>query len=181
MIISYTYAQNDKDRYLSLSYGVDVRNALIGSQPTDNKPALNWTAEFHAVEENIDFNIGMERFNMLEYTRVFVGLGYHIQVLYLLNTDIKFSVHPSIEFSNINRTFNESVVWEGKTVTTEVGKSFSTPSFNINWNWDLHKNVAIQIGTNVLPRRDIQYIYKEDHMRVIVSNSLKLVYKFNNH
>jgi len=87
-----------------------------------------------------------------------------------LNTDIKFGIHPSIEFSNITR---------GKVDSQQNEKrSYSTPSFNINFNWDLSKHFAVQIATNVLPRPDLRIIYNEPRTKVIISNGLKLVYKF---
>lgn len=157
-----------QDNYFSASFGVDIKNAVVGSPPTGNNQALNWTAEAHAVADNFDFCVGYESFDKIKFNRRFLSLGYHFEICYIANTDIKFGIHPSIEFSNITRGKIDNMQNEKR--------SYSTPSLNINWNWDLSKHFAIQIATNVLPRPDLRVIYGTK--RIIVSNGIKLVYKF---
>ena len=170
MVLSLSAQAQDKDNYFSLSVGTDIRNAITGSAPTKNVPAWDITLDAHAVTENIDFGIGYEMFPTLSFTRKYVALGYHIPICYVANTDIKFSIQPSLEWSNI---------WRGRIDNEQnTERTYSTPSLNINWNWDLSKHFAIQIATNILPRPDLRVIYNESHNRVIFSNGAKGVFKF---
>ena len=150
-------AQEEKDTYFSVSAGLDIKNSTVGSKPTNNEPALNYTIDAHAVAENIDFNLGYECFDMIKYQRRYVALGYHFNVGYVPRTDIKFSIQPSLEFSNIARIWTDDGIYKRQ--------SFSTPSININWNWDLNKHFAIQLATNILPRPDIRVLYNESNIR----------------
>lgn len=166
--ISCLHAQ-EKDNYFSGSLGFDVRNGFAGSKPTNYEKALNWTAEAHVVTENVDFGLGYEAFERLDYSRKFMSGGYHIPVCYIAGTDIKFTVIPSIEFSWIWREWIDNGVREERT--------FFTPSFNTNLNWDLNDHFAVQLGINGLPRVDKKTVYNEDFVKVIWSNTLKLVVK----
>ncbi len=164
---------SDKDRYVSLSYGVDARNALLGSKPTGFKSALDYTIDAHIVEENFDFNLGQEVFSAIKFQRKYVALGYHFYVGDVWGTDVKFSIQPSLEWSNITRGRVDNM--------QDIHRSYSTPSFNINWNWDINKNFAIQLATNMLPRPDLRVIYNQEHNKWITSEGVKLVWKFGHH
>ena len=51
LLTTSIYAQ---DNYMSFSAGIDVRNALFGSEPTNNKPALDYQLQFAMVDRNMD-------------------------------------------------------------------------------------------------------------------------------
>lgn len=173
IMISLSLFAQDKDSYLSLSYGVDIKNRIVGSSPTGNHPATDYTIDFHAVEDNIDFNLGYEDFNAIKFKRKYLSLGYHFYIGDVIGTNIKFSIQPSIEWSNITRGQIDNL--------QDIHRSYSTPSFNINWNWDITKNFAIQLATNMLPRPDLRVIYNQQHDKWILSHGIKGVFKFNNH
>lgn len=161
-------AQEEKDNYFSISTGFDIRNGFVGSKPTNNEQSLNWTAEAHVSTENIDFGLGYEAFERLNYDRKFMAVGYHIPVCYINGTDIKFTIITSLEFSWIGREWNNN---------GPEKRTFFTPSFNTNFNWDLNKTFAVQFCVNLLPRPDIRVVYNEENTKIILNNSLKLVIK----
>lgn len=174
MIGSSIYAQEGldtgKDNYFSFAAGADIKNAIVGSKPTGDKPALDWTIEGHAVTENFDFGLGYEKFDVINYDRKWFGLGYHIPVCYIAGTDIKFSIQPSLEMSWIGREWNNGL----------EERTFFTPSLNVNWNWDLTDHWGIQLATNWLPRPDIRVIYNQSHNKYVLSEGVKIVYKIKN-
>ena len=169
---TYAQPQSDKDNYFSISIGTDIRNSIQGSKPTGDIPALDITLDAHAVTDNIDFNIGYELFPTLLFTRKYVALGYHFYIADLNNTNIRFSIQPSLEWS---------CIWRGQLESDqEPERQYSTPSLNINWNWDIGKHFAVQLATNFLPRVDNRIIFNEPKTRIVISEGLKIVYKIPN-
>ena len=174
MITSYTYSQDsNKDRYLYLSYGVDAKNALLGSKPTGYNQALNWLGEFHIVEENFNLGFGYEKFSDIKFERKFISFGYNCYFDNLIDLNGKFSIQPSLEWSVIQRGKMES--------DQDPNRTYSMPSANINFHYDLHKNIAVQLYASFIPRVDTREIYHQEHSKVISSFGVKGVFKFNNH
>jgi len=170
----------EKDSYLSFSGGFDIRNAAIGSSPTQNKPALNYIVEMHAVSQNIDITIGYEAFNEIKYSRMIAGLGYHFPLYaYIGRTEIKTTFQPSLEASIIQRTYNDNYrALDGVKHDCNRKVGFLAYGFNLAFNWDLSDNFAIQTATNIIQRPDKEYLYHEDD-RYVLSNYLKVILKLN--
>jgi len=179
MFSSLVYSQDkDKDNYFSASWGFDVKNGFVGSKPTGNEPALDWTADLHFVSDDVDYNVGYEQFDAIKFDRRYVSVGYHFYISDLNHTPIRFSIQPSIELSNIGRRYNETYIGlDGLKHSQEVPNSWFTPSLNVNWNWDIGKYFAIQLATNWLPRPDTRDIYHLKHNKYVTSVGFKTVIK----
>lgn len=168
MFSSLVNAQ-DKDNYFSASWGFDIKNGFVGSKPTGNEPALDWIGDLHFVSDDVDYNIGYESFDAIKFNRKYMSIGYHIYIGDVWSTNIKFSAQPALEWSIIQRGKMES--------DQDPNKTYSTPSLNINWNWDLNKYIAIQISTGLLPRPDTREIYHLQHNKYVFNNGLKTMIK----
>src|SRR5690242_9798029 len=91
-----------KQSYLSVSGGVDCRNAVLGSPPTGNKPALDFITQFDIVGANVHLNFGYEQFKAIDYSRIYAGLGYEWPLYgYVFGNEIKTAFIPSIDCSMI--------------------------------------------------------------------------------
>lgn len=169
----------EKDTYLSVSVGADIRNGILGSEPTGNKPSLNWITEFHAVSQNVDITIGYEEFAQIKYSRMISAIGYHFPLYaYIGNTEIKTTFQPSLEASIIKRTYTDNYTYQGKQFKEERTPGFLAYGINLGFNWDLSDSFAIQTATNIIQRPDKDFLYGEKD-RWVLSNYFKLVYKFN--
>ena len=56
LVTALTFAQNDKENYLSFSGALDARNLISGSNPTNNESALNYLLQFAMVSRNFEIN-----------------------------------------------------------------------------------------------------------------------------
>ena len=170
----------EKDSYLSFSGGFDIRNATVGSAPTQNKPALNYIVEMHAVSRNIDITIGYEAFNEIKYSRMISGLGVHFPLYaYIGHAEIKTTFQPSLEASIIQRTHDDNyTTLDGIKHDYQRKVGFMAYGLNLAFNWDLSDSFAIQTATNIIQRPDKDYLYHESD-RYVLSNYLKVILKLN--
>ena len=76
LMLSFTcFAQ--KEGYVYFSGAVDIKNAIVGSNPTKNKPELDLIYQFGMVGNNIEVNIGYENFKVINFDKYSIAVGYH--------------------------------------------------------------------------------------------------------
>jgi hypothetical protein len=162
------YAQ---DSYLSLATGIDIRNVIIGSKPTNNTPSIDYQFQFAMVDRRFEVNVGYECFPRINFDKYSIGVGYHIPLYgYILGKQVKTTVIPSIEPSLIGRWGK----WGGGISYNQVSSHLSLGA-NLAFRWNLSDNIAVEYCFNVLPRTDLNAMYNK---KVILgSNYFKLVYK----
>ncbi len=160
----------DSDHYFGLSAGLDIRNASIGSAPTQDKPAIDVLYQFAIVSQNIEVNIGYECFNAIRFDKYSIGVGYHFP-LYgrIRHTVIRTVFIPGIEPTMINRWGEE---WGGKSAHLTIGG-------NLALRWHLGDNMAVELLANFLPRTDLEARYPELHscIPVVANYYFKIIYK----
>jgi hypothetical protein len=159
----------EKDNYISFSTAIDIKNALSGSQPTLNKPALDLSFKFEMVSNNVEVNFGYEIFNKIHFDKYTIGLGYHFPLYARIkNRTIKTVLIPSVEPSLLSRWGEE---WQTKS-------SFITIGVNLATRWRLSDKIAVELLCNALRRTDLYVRYPEKHNKVpfIFSNYLKIAY-----
>ncbi|RTY84646.1 hypothetical protein EKM05_14180 [Flavobacterium sp. GSP27] len=177
-----SYSQTEKDNYISFSGGLDLRNAIIGSDPTNDKSAINYNLQFSMVDRNVEVSVGYESFNKIQFDKYFIGLGYHFPLyLYAFQRSIKTTFIPSIEPTLINRWGT----WGG-------GISFNEPSShlsigtNLSFRWDVNDKFAFEYSLNALPRTDLKAKYGDlsaknrlsiDGVGIIGSSFVKFIWK----
>jgi len=148
--------------YVSFSVGVDVRNATFGSQPTNNKPEIDYQLGFEMTSFNrVQVGIFYENFNRIKFDRYGFSVGYE------LTYNDKITITPSIESSLINRG-------EVPEVTQGSGSFFSYGA-NLRFKYEIIDNLCIGVRGNVIARTDLNYLYGGRHF--VPSGYLELIYK----
>jgi len=128
LLTNITYAQ-----HVYFAVGGDLRNATIGSEPTNNKPELNYSIEFKMVGNNsVEVGIGYESFNAIDFNRMYGSVGYRIPVYGMVIT-------PTIEPTLINRYNN----WGGG-ITYDMKQSFMTIGIGGTLEIPINDKIALQ-------------------------------------
>jgi hypothetical protein len=141
-----TYAQHQ------FSVGLDVKNAIVGSDPTDNEPATDLTIQYKVRQKHIEVGLSYERFNAIEYQDYTVFLGYCVGEKNVFYTNIGFG--QIVRKSNIG------------TLNYEI---------NVGFDKYIYKNIGLSYELNINRRMDLQFIY--DVYQPTISNNIKLIYK----
>lgn len=176
-----SYSQHQKDTYIAFTSGFDIRNQVIGSTPTNNKPSSNYQFQFAMVGNNMEVNIGYETFPRLDFDKYTIGIGYHFH-LYgnALNLPIHTVFIPSIEPTLIGR----HGTWGGALSYNQVSSHLSL-GLNLTFRWHLNESTAFEYSFNALPRTDLSSMYgytsTKDHpsiagIGVVGNNFLKFTY-----
>lgn len=172
LMVCNGYSQpKDREHYIAFSAAFDIRNGIVGSKPTDNKPALDVFYQASIITPcNVEINIGYESFNKIHFEKYTMGVGYHFQLYGRIgNHVIKTTLIPSIEPTFIGRWGKE---WQTSSCHISVGG-------NLALRWNLSDAIALEVLTNFLSRVDLSARYPEQHCKIpiVSSNYLKFIYK----
>lgn len=171
-------ANAQKQSYLAFGLGADIKNGLIGSAPTGNKPAFDGIAQLNVVGANVHIDLGYESFQKIKFGRMFGSIGYELPLYaYPFGEEIKTTFIPAVEFSMITRNVTEKYTYNGVNMSEDRKYGFLAIGLNIALQWQLTDDFAVQLASNVLPRPDLKYIYGTD--RTVISNYFKILYTFN--
>jgi hypothetical protein len=162
MITGLSFAQNN-DPYVAFSTSFDVRNAIVGSEPTNNNPELNFILGFQMVGKSVEVGIFYESFKSIEFSRYGLNAGYQFPIIE------KLTITPSLQFSIIDR----------KEVYQKYKGSGSFLSYggNINIRYEIVENITIGLRSECVARTDLNYLYGGSNY--IFSNYLEIGYKIN--
>lgn len=131
---------------VSFSAGIDVRNAVIGSKPTHNKPEVDYLLGFNMISDNrFDVGIFYENFNRIKFTRYGFTVGYQLPI-----TE-KLIVTPSFEFSIINRNEVERDFYGSA--------GFMSYGLNCKLQFEVLDNFCVGLKGNYIKRNDLSYLY----------------------
>lgn len=157
LLLLLTTLGHAQQGYLSL--GVDIRNGILGSKPTDNKPELNLNFRAVAVgNKGTEGGIGFELFERLDYNRMYILFGQQIE----LTRDLK--IVPQLEPSIINRKGG----WGGGLGYQDNASSHLSLALSLPIRYKLSDKLSLELYTNFLPRTDLGAKY--DDFKIIISN-----------
>jgi hypothetical protein len=143
-----------------VSTGIDVRNAIVGSKPTDNKPALDLLFKVHLVGKSVECTVQYERFESIGFDKFAFGVGYQFKAF-------GTTITPSIEPTLIGRhNFGD---FDTKSSHLAIGGSMTV-------KWELSERLAIGIVGNALYRTDLAAKYGTKNP-MVYSNYLTVFYK----
>jgi hypothetical protein len=142
-----TYAQHQ------LSVGIDIRNAIVGSEPTKNESATDWTFQYKARQNHIEIGFSVETFKKINYFDYNLFAGYYTGKTVVFYTNVGFG--QIVRNSNIG-TFNYEA--------------------NLGIDYYFLDNFGASYELNFNRRMDLKYLYGVD--KPILSNTIKLIYKF---
>jgi len=171
LITTATYSQN-----VYFLAGFDIKNMIVGSAPTENKPELDLLLRFGMVGTipnhitTLEVQVGYERFEKLDYSRSFFGLGVQLYPF----KDI--TVIPTIEPSLIDRWDN----WGGGLGEIKQKSSHLTLGASLAVRYELSYHISLEIQSGVLPRTDLYTMYRSIHnsVPIVVNNSCSVLYRF---
>jgi hypothetical protein len=159
LITGLSFAQNNP--YVAFSASVDVRNAIVGSQPTENNPELNFILGFQMVGKSVEVGIFYESFKSIEFSRYGVNAGYQFPIIE------KLTITPSLQFSMISRKEVEQEYYgEG---------CFLSYGANLNIRYEIIDNLTIGLRSECVARTDLNYLYGGSNY--IFSNYFEIGYK----
>lgn len=166
--------KKDVDDYLAFTVGFDPRNLAFGSDATNDNSALNYYVQFNIVGNNKELYVGLEEFPAIDYSRYFVGWGYHFHLYnYTFKKEIKTTFIPSVQLSDILRHGD----WGGG-LTYNQSSSHLTIGLNLSLKYEISDVIAIQTSYNLLPRTDDAAMYGK--LKVVHSGGIEVVIKIKN-
>lgn len=161
LISCISYAQNK----MTFSIGGDIKNCISGSNATNNEPKPDILVKLTIQNQRMmEIGIGAEVFTAIDFNKVFVTVGRRID---LTN---KLKLIGSIEPTVIDRTSN----WGGG-ISKEDPKMFFTGGGSATFRYIIIPEIALEVQSNLLYRRDLQYQYNSDPW--VVSNYFSVVFK----
>jgi hypothetical protein len=181
LLSAVSYGQkNDKVSYCSFSLKTDVKNAVMGSKPTNNNPALDLMGTIHMVGGNFELNVGDENFNQIGYNRFFVNFGYHSErYIPLGDKEFDFTIIPAIGFAQIVRYGKQD--HEIKTPTNDYfiygHSSHIAVQGSLSFRTKIAERILLDFTTEASTRPDLAYLYPTDpNKSFVISNFLGLHY-----
>jgi len=166
LIIALLLTNLANAQHVYFAVGADLRNATLGSAPTNNKQELNYAIEFKMVgNNNVEVGIGFEQFNRIDFNRMYGSIGYRFEIG-------KFTLIPTIEPTLINRFDN----WGGG-IGYEMKQSFMTIGAGATIEHSFNDKFGIQLYCGALPRPDTKMMYGTND--IVISGFAKLIYKIN--
>lgn len=101
------YNRNLK-HYQFVSIGIDARNAIIGSNPTGNKCALDLNFKAGVQSDVIEISIFYETFKRIDFQAYGLNLNVVSETVYE-----NLTIASGIEFGSINRAINSNYLMAG--------------------------------------------------------------------
>jgi hypothetical protein len=159
----------DRDSYIGLSTGIDIRNAIVGSAPTDNKSAADLNLILSLVSKNWEVTAGYEHFEKINFSKYSIGVGYRFPLYcYIGNKQVRTTVAPSIEYNIINR-------WDkwGNSLSYDEPSSHLAPSASLRIHWELGERLGLGLLLNAQVRADLGAKYPNTswHQKATAFNS----------
>lgn len=181
MLTSSVYAQKcDKENYFSVSVAGDIRNCIIGSEPTGNKPSADLLIGLHAVGNNFEINPEVELFPKIGYWSSGANFGYHLPYWYIpaRSKEMNLSVIPMAGIKMINRYNQEErqlkngdwVYSKSSHITAQIGGSIRL---------DLSDKIMLDLSGFYSGRPDLVSRWPESHKAGVFSSYLGIHYKLN--
>lgn len=149
------YGQRDTQRYVFVTYGIDARNAIDGSKPTNGHAELDHTFKLGARDNHLEVSAFYETFKAIEFQAY--GVNFNGVTEVFKNTDLAVG----IELGNIIR-YNKG--------------SFFMGGLNGEVRYDLG-GVLIGLQLNVRLRTDNWY--KNGPTPIVPSVGINVIKKIN--
>jgi hypothetical protein len=147
------YGQRDTQRYAFVSAGLDIRNAAVGSKPTNNKSELDYTLKLGARDNHFEAAVFYESFPRIEFQAY--GVNFNGVAEIFKNTDLAVG----IELGNIVRYKKESHFMGGLNgeVRYDLGGVLIGLQLNVrlrtdNWYKGGPTPIVPSVGINVIKK-----------------------------
>lgn len=149
LVSNVMFSQNK----ITASVGGDIRNCLVGSSPTDNKPKPDLLFKLTIQNErSMEIGLGAEIFTAIDYNKVFVNIGKRIDLFN--NLSITGSIEPSV----IDRTDD----WGGG-LSKPNPQMFFTAGSSLTLRYKPIDDIFFELQGNVTYRKDLKVQYNESN------------------
>lgn len=155
--------QKENKLFKTMSIGFDIRNCIVGSAPTKNKPELDFVLGLGFIKNKLEFNFGFESFKAIDFSKGTFSVGRQIKI----KENLIFI--PALEYTNIQR----SNKWGNSLLEKDSGY-FSSIALNLSFRYYLNDSVGLEYMVNILPRTDLLYQYNK--LQIVNSGYLKFIY-----
>lgn len=161
--------------YVAVSAAFDIKNTIVGSTPTNDKPELDVFLQFTAVgNKGTEVSFGYEYFPRINFSKFTLGAGQTFPLYgYIRGHEIKTILFLGLEPTMINRWGT----WGGG-ITDENNVSFLSLGGNVALRWFLSDRFAIEALFNALPRTDSRYMYGNSQTNVLSIQGTPIVGSF---
>ena len=143
-------------KYAFVSTGFDVRNAIVGSKPTDNKSALDVNVKVGALYNHLEIAMFYENFHRITFQAYGINVNYVGKVA--KNTDVVVG----IEAGSIIRQSNSNFLMCGGNA-------------EVRYQLGVDSKFSIGLQYNARLRTDIWY--KDTPMPIVHSGLLNVYYR----
>lgn len=96
---------HSKKNYPYIAAGFDLRNAVSGSKPTNDRPELDYQLKAGAIYRNVEIGIQFDNFPAIEYRQ------YSVYANYVVPVYRKLSVSARLEAGSIIREGNSKYLF----------------------------------------------------------------------
>ena len=143
---------------VKITTSIDIKNAIEGSVPTSNKPALDLLVSARITDPYSGFTIApsFEKFSKIDYTKYAFGVGYQFSLL-KQNLDIT----PIIEL-------NQTIRYEKWVAYTSYGGM-------IYFDYKINKKIYLTFLTSLQKREDLNQMYRNN--KFMFNNSFGLSFE----
>ena len=149
-----------------LSVVADIRNGILGSEPTNNKPAFDGIFRFGMIgsipnhSTTIECSVGYESFKRIQFDRYIVAVGVHLKV------SDRITIVPSWEGSLIGRWGS---TWQNR------NSQLAILGGTVGVRYKISDSFTAEFLTSVLDRVDLNTRYGGSNVRL--NNSVTLICK----
>jgi len=156
------------------SMATDIRNATIGSEPTNNKAELDLLFHVSLVGiKGTEIGIYYEMFPSIDYYAMGCTVGQQFELYaYVRGLEFKTIFVPSITFNGIGRYDD----WGGS-ITNVDEALFLTIGLNTEFRWNITEHFEVGFLTTFSSAPDLNEAYHEEGKHYRFSNYAKLIYK----
>ena len=145
-------------KYAFVTAGFDVANAIQGSKPTNDKPALDGQIKIGAAYNNFECLVAYENFNAINFQQFGFAVNYVVYPFY--KVDLAFGGEYQMIFRQAN-------------------SSFLSYGVNLEPRYDITDKWTIGLQLNYKHRPDIEALYHTGKTEFRESVFFNLRYKIN--
>ena len=176
-----TYGQYQEKPIVQFGISADVRNAVIGSKPTNNEPALDYILSANIVTPNhVIIGLGYESFKRIKFESFKFALGYRVPVTEWLS--IPLTIEPHLIYRIHPVTLHKVYIDENglpqssnETFTVQRKDGYLAISYNAGLQFKVSEHFGVELTSCLMRRSDLKALYENN--KLVLSNYAKIIYQ----
>lgn len=165
LLATLVFGMNTFAQETFLSVGFDIKNAIVGSEPTNNKASFDGLFKIGMNNESgFEMQVQYESFKKIGFIKEAIGIGYKLPI-----TE-KLSITPLVEPTYIHRDWKGE---HGYDKTHHLGAGFSTST-----RYKISDKFGMELHINTLYRGDLDWRYGANAQPWVTSVYTSVTYYF---